>query len=176
MRTPRRLRAVTLLTFAATLFAVAAAACGSGTQVTPEPDPEPAAGGEAEPGVVQTPPAGATTVQVQLTEWSVIPDQATVESGQIYFLATNTGADAHELVVIRSELPPDQLPVEDGRVPEDEVDMIGEIEPFAAGSQASAVFDLEPGDYVLFCNVAEEEGGELESHYLEGMHAAFTVE
>jgi hypothetical protein len=29
---------------------------------------------------------------------------------------------------------------------------------------------------VLFCNIAEEEEGQLESHYEEGMFAAFTVE
>jgi hypothetical protein len=29
---------------------------------------------------------------------------------------------------------------------------------------------------VLLCNLVEEEDGEVESHFSEGMHATFTVE
>jgi hypothetical protein len=37
--------------------------------------------------------------------------------------------------------------------------------------------DLEAGTYVLLCNLVEEEDtGEVESHFAEGMHAMFTVE
>ena len=157
------------------LLASLGVACGSGTKVEPEPDPEP--GANAEPGVVQTPPPGATQVNVTLSEFILTPDVATALAGQVYFLATNAGGEAHEMVVIKTDLAPDQLPNDDGRVPEDDVDMIGEIEPFAPGSEASIVFDLEPGQYALICNIVEEEaGGKSESHYLEGMYAAFTVE
>jgi hypothetical protein len=38
------------------------------------------------------------------------------------------------------------------------------------------LLDLEPGSYVLICNIAEGEEGELESHYEEGMRTAFIVE
>jgi hypothetical protein len=170
---PRRVAALLWVVLASALLA--SLACGgAGTKVEPVPDPEP--GADAAPGVLRTPPAGATQVAVALTEFEVAPDQTSVAAGQVYFLATNSGREPHELVVIRTDLPADALPVEDGRVPEDEVDMIGEIEPFAAGSSASAVFGLEPGGYVLICNIVEEEGGGTESHYLEGMRAAFTVQ
>ena len=36
--------------------------------------------------------------------------------------------------------------------------------------------NLEAGSYVLLCNIVEEEDGETESHYAEGMHTSFTVE
>jgi hypothetical protein len=37
--------------------------------------------------------------------------------------------------------------------------------------------DLESGSYVLICNIVEkEEGGEVESHYQNGMRTEFTVE
>jgi hypothetical protein len=130
----------------------------------------------AEPGVVQSPPAGATQVTVTLDEWQVRPDKTTVPAGAIYFLADNVGEDPHELVVVKTDLAPDDLPVEDGSVPEDDVDLIDEIEPFASGSKASAVFNLTAGKYVLFCNIAEVEDGELESHYELGMRTAFTVQ
>jgi uncharacterized cupredoxin-like copper-binding protein len=175
---PRRAKLVTtppLLIGVAILFGALAVACGAGTDVEPQADPEP--GGPAEPGVVSTPPAAAESISVALSESSVTPAPATVQSGEVYFLAKNVGGEAHELVVIRSDLPANGLPTEDGRVPEDEVDMIGEISPFSAGSEASAVFELEAGSYVLICNVVEEEeGGEPVSHYEKGMYASLTVE
>jgi hypothetical protein len=95
----------------------------------------------------------------------------------VYFLADNRGPeDPHELVIVRSDLAPDQLPVVDGRVPEDQVDFIGEIEAFAPGTQAADTFNLTPGNYVLLCNIAEVEGGQLESHYQLGMSTRLVVE
>jgi uncharacterized cupredoxin-like copper-binding protein len=167
---------LTLLVLATTLIASLAIACGDGgTEVEPEPDPEPES--EAPAGVVLTPPPGATEVNVTLSEFILAPDVESVPAGEVYFLATNAGGEAHEMVVVKSDLAPDALPNDDGRVPEDEVDMIGEIEPFAPGSDASVAFDLEPGKYVLLCNIVEEEAsGKTESHYLEGMYTGFTVE
>ncbi len=132
--------------------------------------------GVVEPGVVQPKPAGAKQVNVGLSEWAVTPDRTQVEAGSIYFLTTNSGPDdAHELVIVKTDLAPDQLPVVDGLVPEDQVDIIGEIEPFEPGTAASGVFNLQPGNYVLICNIAEIENGSLESHYQLGMRIAFTV-
>ena len=56
------------------------------------------------------------------------------------------------------------------------MDLIGEIEEFAPGTQAADTFDLTPGNYVLICNIAEMENGELESHYQLGMRAQLMVE
>lgn len=146
-------------------------------EADPEPDPEADPEPDPEPGVVLPPPEGATEVDVTLAEWSVTPDTETVPAGEVYFLADNAGGEIHELVVVKSDLPDGDLPVEDGAVPENDVDFRGEIEGFAAGSQASGVFDLEPGNYILFCNIVEvEEDGEIESHYEEGMHTTITVE
>jgi hypothetical protein len=167
---PRR----ALFALAVLIVATLAFACSGGTEVVPEPDPEPEPG--ANPGVVHTPPPDATTVSVDLLEFQVVPEVASAPAGQVYFLADNIGGEPHELVVIRSDVAPDALPVVDGRVPEDDVDIVGEIEPFDAGTQASAAFDLTPGNYILICNIAEQEDGELESHYQEGMRVAFTVE
>lgn len=67
-------------------------------------------------------------MNVALGEWTVAPDKTTVKAGQVYFLADNRGPDdPHELVIIRTNLAPDQLPVVDGRVPEGEVED-GELE------------------------------------------------
>ena len=117
-------------------------------------------------------------MRVSLAEWAVQTSVSSVAAGDIYFLVDNLGpADPHEFVVIRADLPIDQLPTDDtGFVPEDQVDVIGEIEPFTPASAASMVLNLTPGRYLLICNVVELEEGEWESHYLEGMRTEFIVE
>jgi uncharacterized cupredoxin-like copper-binding protein len=178
IRSARATHVIALLsTLVLILALLTSAACGSDASEEPEPD----ADREDEPkaGVVHTPPPGATTVAVTLKEWAITTDAPTVAAGEVYFLATNAGGEAHEMVVIKSELASDALPETDGKVPEGEVDLIGEIEPFSPGSEASTVLELEPGNYVLICNIVNEEGhGEHDepSHYLQGMHTTFTVE
>jgi uncharacterized cupredoxin-like copper-binding protein len=114
---------------------------------------------------------------VSLGEWTVTPDKTTIPAGPVYFLVDNLGPnDPHELVIIRTDLPPDQLPVVDGRVPEEQVDLIGEIEEFAPGTQAADTFSLTSGAYALICNIAEMEEGQLENHYQLGMHTQLVVE
>lgn len=155
----------------------AACGAGGGTKVEPQPDPDPGPGQDAEAGVVSDPPQGATQVDVILTEWKVGATPLSVPAGETYFLADNAGGEAHEFVVIKTDLDPGELPVIDGKVQEDRVDIIGEIEPYKAGTQASIAFDLAPGSYALICNIVEEESsGKLESHYEEGMYTGFTVE
>ena len=132
---------------------------------------------EEEPGVVHPKPAGATEVRISLTEWTIEPSVTSVAAGEIYFLVDNLGPEhPHELVIIRSDLAADALPtIHDGSVPEDAVDLIGEIEEFTPASSASGLFDLTPGTYLLICNIVETTGN-LESHYAEGMRVAFAVE
>ena len=129
------------------------------------------------PGVVHPKPAGATEVRVTLAEWTLELSVSSVAAGDIYFLVDNLGPEhPHEFVIIRSDLAADALPtIHDGSVPEDAVDLVGEIEEFASASSASMVFNLTAGKYVLICNVVETEGA-LESHYGEGMRAVFVVE
>lgn len=136
-----------------------------------------ATGGPIGEGAVEEKPADAAQVDVTLSEWSIRTSSPSVEAGQVYFLVENAGPDdPHEFVIIRSDAEADALPVVEGRVPEDEVEIAGEIEPFVPGSSASITVELEPGSYVLICNIAEVEDGELESHYELGMRTAFTVE
>lgn len=130
----------------------------------------------AQAGQVEPKPAGASQVNVTLKEWAIEVEPAEVKAGQVYFLVTNAGPEhPHELVVVRSDAEPEELPVVEGRVPEDRVEMIGEVEAFAAGTQASGLFNLEPGRYLLICNIVEGEGEHAVSHFEEGMVAELTV-
>ena len=91
-------------------------------------------------------------------------------------VAENQGTRPHELVVIKSDLPPDGLPLVDGKVNEDKVNISGEIEPLAAGATREATFELSPGKYLLICNIVElVPGATPQSHYQNGMLAAFLV-
>jgi hypothetical protein len=58
----------------------------------------------------------------------------------------------------------------------DGVEVVDEVEDIASGSTADLRVDMEAGAYVLLCNLVEEEDGETESHFEEGMHTGFTVE
>jgi uncharacterized cupredoxin-like copper-binding protein len=112
----------------------------------------------------------SATVQVELADFDVTPDTDAGEAGRIRFEASNVGAMPHELVVIRTDLALDGLPMEGAIVDEnaDEVEVVGEIEPFDPNSIREATFELESGSHVLICNIS--------GHYQAGMHAAFTVE
>jgi uncharacterized cupredoxin-like copper-binding protein len=191
---------VALLLAVTGAFAVTAAACGDdddgggveviGGDLTPgaDPDPEPDPEADPEPDPEPDPeavaeitpgprPDGATQVNVRLSEWTITAAAGTVPAGEVYFLVENQGpADPHEFVVIKTALAEGELPTVEGRVPEDAVDLLDEIEPFPVGSSGSLTLELEPGNYVLICNIAEEEGGTIESHYELGMHTSLTVQ
>jgi ABC-type glycerol-3-phosphate transport system substrate-binding protein len=118
------------------------------------------------------------SIDVILSEWAV-EAPATVTSGSVTVNAINEGGETHELVIVRADSP-DEFVVDDtGKVDEAgfaEEDFIGEIEEFDAGTTETGTFELTPGTYVLFCNIVEEEeDGEFESHFQEGMVTTITV-
>jgi hypothetical protein len=120
-----------------------------------------------------------STVDVTLREWEVAPAVESVVEGEVTFNASNEGEENHELVVVRTEFAPGDLPTEsDGRVDEgaDGVDVIGETAEMDAGDDDSRVFTLDPGSYVLLCNLVHEgDQEEPEVHYQMGMFSAFEV-
>lgn len=121
------------------------------------------------------PPTLTGAVHVHLDEWSVEPDPASIDGPvTATFEGHNHGEFPHQVVVIRTNLAPDALPMERGKV---DVDDAGEemlafdvpaADPGAGveGRQVATV-DLRPGRYVLICNIA--------GHYQQGMRTAFEV-
>jgi hypothetical protein len=70
----------------------------------------------------------------------------------VTFEANNVGATAHELVIVDTDMAPDALVVENGKVNEAASGtLVGEIEvdELPPGASASGTFDLQPGKYVL---------------------------
>jgi uncharacterized cupredoxin-like copper-binding protein len=125
------------------------------------------------------PDAMGSAVNVQVQEWAVVPDTLSVSAGSVTFDVENVGPeDIHEFVVVRTDVAASDLPTgDDGAFDEeaDGVEVVGEIEDLEVGSSESLTLDLEPGNYVLLCNLVEEEDGALESHYQMGMWIDFEV-
>ena len=117
-----------------------------------------------------------TEVPVSLKEWSITSTVNQVRDGNVRFVVTNDGQFPHEFVIVKSDLGIGALPVVDGKVDQEKVATVDEIEPFGAGETQSKTVDLTPGKYVLLCNIVERPPGEpVKSHYQEGMRAAFVV-
>ena len=119
-----------------------------------------------------------TTVNATLQEWSVLPDAASAPAGEVTFVVTNDGPDdVHEFVIVKTDLAPADLPVDEtGAVVEggEGIEVIDEIEDLAVDGSEEVTVTLEAGSYVLLCNIYSED--EDEAHYAEGMRTAFTVE
>lgn len=119
---------------------------------------------------------GEGPVAVSLTEHEIEADPASVPAGEVTFDVSNDGEETHEIVVVSTDLAPDELPTaDDGSFDEEQVEVVNEIEDIEAGADETLTVELEAGSYVLACNVVEEEDGETEAHYELGMHTAFDV-
>jgi uncharacterized cupredoxin-like copper-binding protein len=124
--------------------------------------------------------AGGGEVNVVVSEFIVEPEQESVDAGEVTFVVDNQGGDIHEFLVVDAASAED-LPVDDDRAFDEaafgEDKVLDEVEDIESGDTAELTLDLEAGTYVLLCNVVEEEEtGEIESHFAEGMHATFTVD
>lgn len=104
-------------------------------------------------------------LHVALGEYTIAYDEPNAEAGIVQVEATNDGDEDHELVIVKGA--EKDLPVTDGVVDEDKVDLVGEIEPFSSGNECVAKFELAPGTYTLFCGIVEEDEGL--SHFQAGM-------
>jgi hypothetical protein len=101
-------------------------------------------------------------------------------AGEVTFVADNQGGETHEFLVVEADAA-EVLPVDEiGAFDEEafgEDNVLGEVEDVASGTSEELALDLDAGTYVLLCNVVEEaEGGEVERHFAEGMHATITAE
>ena len=115
----------------------------------------------------------------KIREYSVTPSRSEVPAGLITFNVTNRGDEHHEFMVVKTNLAPNALPVEaDGSDQEDgpSTDMMDEIEMIMPDESEQLAMILDPGHYVLLCNMVMVEGTTVEAHYALWMRTAFTVE
>jgi uncharacterized cupredoxin-like copper-binding protein len=104
---------------------------------------------------------GMMTIQV---------DQPIIKAGKVAFDVTNWSRSiVHELLVVAVNGPTAPLPYDYGqaKVPEDQVKALGETGDLPPNASGSVEVTLEPGTYLLICNVP--------GHYAAGMAVPITV-
>ncbi|MBK9714309.1 MAG: cupredoxin domain-containing protein [Kouleothrix sp.] len=158
------------------------AACGGSKAPPAAADPKPPAAAQPAPAPTARPiavsaakpsPSGAgkpATVQVKLKTYGVTSDTSSVKAGEVTFNVTNTATDLeHEMLVVRTDLAPDALPYDAGinQLPEDKINSLGEVSELRPGNSGSVTLKLEPGKYLLLCNIL--------SHFKHGMVTPLVV-
>lgn len=151
---------------------IALGACGSSAKTSSQTSSTGAAPGSSAPNVVVL---GSAT-----TEFTLTVAHASVTAGDVTFTVRNAGKLDHEMVVLKTDVAFDKLPIADAGDPPvavatgankvDEADNVGEtgspnLKP--GQSRTFTIKNLAAGTYVLVCN--------LEGHYAGGMRAALTV-
>ena len=111
-------------------------------------------------------------VEIALRDFAFDPGSIDVGAGVVTFVAANVGDEEHELAFLPGG---GDVPLAEGGAPDE--DALGdagafELEAFGPGQECKATFDLEPGDYTLFCLVETESG---ETHASLGMVGSLTV-
>ena len=109
------------------------------------------------------------TVNATLLSNSIQLGTHNVRAGRITLEVRNAADNnmEHELVVLKTDLSDDALPVSKGEVLERRLNKIGEVEDIAPGKSKRVSFRLAPGHYALICNKP--------GHYAAGMHTELVV-
>jgi len=117
---------------------------------------------------------GPQKVDVALTTYAITMSENSGKAGDFVFHVHNDATDLlHEFVIFKTDLAPDQLPVNaEGAVDEEGagVTHIDEVE-VEMGQSADLAVTLDAGNYVMICNINDNN----EMHYAHGMRVGFTV-
>lgn len=96
--------------------------------------------------------------------------RASAKAGAVTFRVKNASQDTiHEMIVMYMKDPTKPLPYieNENRVDEDKAGDKGEVSELDPGKSGSLTVELQPGEYLLICNVP--------GHYGAGMWTEFTV-
>lgn len=107
----------------------------------------------------------ATVISTNAADDSIALDSQTVGTGAIAFDITNDGTVVHEIEVFAGSQT--DLPVDLGVADTAGLTLVDEVEDIIPGGNVTLNLDLEPGDYVIICN--------LPGHYELGMVNSLTV-
>jgi uncharacterized cupredoxin-like copper-binding protein len=107
-------------------------------------------------------------VAARVGDYSIRLDRESAPHGNVSFDIRNDGRVEHEFVILRSDRAASALPRTGDAVAEDAAgSRKDEVEAIAPGRTVTLKAKLEPGRYVLICNLA--------GHYARGMRAPFRV-
>lgn len=102
-------------------------------------------------------------------EWAVNVSSSSANAGQVTFTITNEGTIGHEFLVVKTDIPDGEIPLDGDHFSEEAegIEVIDEIGEYAKETTETLTVDLTAGKYQLVCN--------LPGHYDAGMHTSFTV-
>jgi len=101
---------------------------------------------------------------------SIRIDKPSIKAGTVTFEVTNWSRSViHEMLIVAVDNPTAPLPYDyvQGRVPEEQVKVLGEVEGLQPNATESLSVALEAGSYLLICNIV--------GHYASGMVTPFSV-
>jgi uncharacterized cupredoxin-like copper-binding protein len=144
----------------------------SSMAASPSASTSPAAEASASPNPSASTATQGATVNAVETEMAIALSNTTLSAGPTTFVVENKGKEPHELVIFKTDLALNQLPLKDGKLDEDSKSLeniadTGE-ETLKAGETKTLQANLTPGHYVVICNV--------ENHFRRGMKTEFTVQ
>jgi len=106
-------------------------------------------------------------VIVEMRDYKIELNVATVKAGPVKFGIRNAGGMEHSFELIKTDLAADKLPVDTGQAKAKEDGLLKQVKSIAPGKVAVVTANLEVGSYVIICNLA--------GHYQLGMRAALLV-
>ena len=123
-----------------------------------------------------------STTKVTLQEFSMTPHPSVVRAGKVRIEADNVGSATHELVLVRAAsvaaLPHVTVATSEravGDVDEEAIassDTVGETGDVEPRGHVTKTFDLQPGTYVMFCNIDDTSpDGTVTNHFQQGISA-----
>jgi uncharacterized cupredoxin-like copper-binding protein len=107
-------------------------------------------------------------VIVDLKEYSITLNVPTVKAGVVKFGIRNNGTMVHDFDLFKTDLALDKLPIDGGSAKVQMDGLVKQMINIAASRSTTLSADLQPGHYVIICNVA--------GHYQLGMRTELKVE
>lgn len=107
-------------------------------------------------------------IVVEMNDYAVTPNLRSIAAGVTKVGVRNRGPQAHDLVILRTDLEPHKLPYDAARAKAGEPGLVARSTELRSGGTALLTVTLQPGRYVLICNVA--------GHYSFGMRTSLRVD
>jgi len=112
--------------------------------------------------------AADVNLTVDLKEYSITVSVPTIKAGTVKIGIRNLGTMVHDFDLIRTDLAPDKLPLDTAAAKAKTDVLVKQMTNIAPGRVTTLSADLQPGHYVIICNVA--------GHYQLGMRIELKVE
>ncbi len=112
--------------------------------------------------------AADVNLTVDLKEYSITVSVPTIKAGTVKIGIRNLGTMVHDFDLIRTDLAPDRLPLDTAAAKAKTDVLVKQMTNIAPGRVTTLSADLQPGHYVIICNVA--------GHYQLGMRIELKVE